>query len=132
MSVIDEARQRLHCKIVYYGPEGSGKSTNLSYIYDRTSGLGPSEHVLREYRRGAYDYLAMSLGEVRGFETHLHLYAVTGAVDCAASRLELLEEVDGVVFVADARACFMTDLSRGSPSRASGWSEPVSSRTSRA
>jgi signal recognition particle receptor subunit beta len=45
----------------------------------------------------------VSLGEVRGWETSLDIWAAPGSDACEAVRAELLQEADGVVFVADLR-----------------------------
>jgi signal recognition particle receptor subunit beta len=45
----------------------------------------------------------LSLGEIRGFKTRLHLYTVPGQVFYDASRKLILKGVDGIVFVADSQ-----------------------------
>lgn len=51
-----------------------------------------------------FDFLPLSLGEIRGFRTRFHLYTVPGQVFYDASRKLILKGVDGVVFVADSQA----------------------------
>ena len=50
-----------------------------------------------------FDFLPLSLGEIRGFRTRFHLYTVPGQVFYDASRKLILKGVDGVVFVADSQ-----------------------------
>jgi mutual gliding-motility protein MglA len=50
-----------------------------------------------------FDFLPLSLGEIRGFKTRFHLYTVPGQVFYDASRKLILKAVDGVVFVADSQ-----------------------------
>jgi signal recognition particle receptor subunit beta len=50
-----------------------------------------------------FDFLPLSLGEVRGFKTRFHLYTVPGQVFYDASRRLILRGVDGVVFCADSQ-----------------------------
>ena len=50
-----------------------------------------------------FDFLPLSLGEIRGFKTRFHLYTVPGQVFYNASRKLILKGVDGVVFVADSQ-----------------------------
>ncbi len=50
-----------------------------------------------------FDFLPLSLGEIRGFRTRFHLYTVPGQVFYNASRKLILKGVDGVVFVADSQ-----------------------------
>jgi len=44
------------------------------------------------------------LGEIRGFKTRFHLFTVPGAPSYVAARRQLLEAVDGILFVADSRS----------------------------
>jgi signal recognition particle receptor subunit beta len=50
-----------------------------------------------------FDFLPLSLGEIRGFKTRFHLYTVPGQVFYDASRKLILKGVDGVVYVADSQ-----------------------------
>lgn len=50
-----------------------------------------------------FDFLPLSLGEIRGFRTRFHLYTVPGQVFYDASRKLILKGVDGIVFVADSQ-----------------------------
>jgi hypothetical protein len=50
-----------------------------------------------------FDFLPISLGEIRGFKTRFHLFTVPGQVFYDASRKLILKGVDGVVFVADSQ-----------------------------
>jgi signal recognition particle receptor subunit beta len=50
-----------------------------------------------------FDFLPLSLGEIRGFKTRFHLYTVPGQVFYDASRRLILRGVDGVVFCADSQ-----------------------------
>ena len=45
-----------------------------------------------------FDFLPLSLGEIRGFKTRFHLYTVPGQVFYDASRKLILKGVDGVIF----------------------------------
>lgn len=50
-----------------------------------------------------FDFLPLSLGDIRGFRTRFHLYTVPGQVFYDASRKLILKGVDGIVFVADSQ-----------------------------
>ena len=50
-----------------------------------------------------FDFLPLSLGDIRGFKTRFHLYTVPGQVFYDASRKLILKGVDGLVFVADSQ-----------------------------
>ncbi len=106
MSFINYMAREINCKIVYYGPGLCGKTTNLQYIYQRTSpdAKGKMISLATETERTLFfDFLPLSLGEIRGFKTRFHLYTVPGQVFYDASRKLILKGVDGVIFVADSQ-----------------------------
>lgn len=106
MSFINYASREINCKIVYYGPGLCGKTTNLQFIYQKTApdSKGKMISLATETERTLFfDFLPLSLGEIRGFKTRFHLYTVPGQVFYDASRKLILKGVDGVVFVADSQ-----------------------------
>src|SRR5882724_178737 len=106
MSFINYSSREINCKIVYYGPGLCGKTTNLQYIYNKTSpsAKGKMISLATETERTLFfDFLPLSLGEIRGFKTRFHLYTVPGQVFYDASRKLILKGVDGVVFVGDSQ-----------------------------
>ncbi len=106
MSFINYSSREINCKLVYYGPGLCGKTTNLQYIYDKTrpAAKGKMISLATETERTLFfDFLPLSLGEIRGFKTRFHLYTVPGQVFYDASRKLILKGVDGVCFVADSQ-----------------------------
>ena len=106
MSFINYSSREINCKIVYYGPGLCGKTTNLQYIYANTNqqAKGKMISLATETERTLFfDFLPLSLGEIRGFKTRFHLYTVPGQVFYDASRKLILKGVDGVCFVADSQ-----------------------------
>jgi signal recognition particle receptor subunit beta len=106
VSFINYSTREINCKIVYYGPGLCGKTTNLRYIFSKTSPKvkGRMISLATDTERTLYfDFLPLSLGEIRGFKTRFHLYTVPGQVFYDASRKLILKAVDGVVFVADSQ-----------------------------
>ncbi len=106
MSFINYSSREINCKIVYYGPGLCGKTTNLQYIYAKTNPEAKGKMISLETeteRTLFFDFLPLSLGEIRGFKTRFHLYTVPGQVFYDASRKLILKGVDGVVFVADSQ-----------------------------
>jgi len=106
MSFINYSSREINCKIVYYGPGLCGKTTNLQHIYNKTNpeAKGKMISLATETERTLFfDFLPLSLGEIRGFKTRFHLYTVPGQVFYDASRRLILKGVDGVVFVADSQ-----------------------------
>ena len=106
MSFINYLSREINCKIVYYGPGLCGKTTNLQWIYQRTAPEAKGKMIslaTEQDRTLFFDFLPLSLGEIRGFKTRFHLYTVPGQVFYDASRKLILKGVDGVVFVADSQ-----------------------------
>lgn len=104
MPLVNYASREITCKIVYYGPARSGKTTNLQQVHA----------MLPEDRRGRivslatemdrtlfFDFLPLDLGRISGFEVRFQLYTVPGQVYYDATRRLVLQGADGVVFVAD-------------------------------
>jgi len=106
MSFINYSTREINCKIVYYGPGLCGKTTNLQYIFRRMNpeSRGKMISLATETDRTLFfDFLPVSMGEIRGFKTRFHLYTVPGQVFYDASRRLILRGVDGVVFCADSQ-----------------------------
>ena len=106
MAFINYSAREINCKLVYYGPGLCGKTTNLKFIYEKTAeeAKGKMISLATETERTLFfDFLPLSLGEIRGFKTRFHLYTVPGQVFYDASRKLILKGVDGVVFVADSQ-----------------------------
>jgi len=108
MVQINFALREVNCKIVYYGPGLSGKTTNLEVIHAKA----PAEHrgeltsIATEGDRTLFfDFLPLNLGTVAGMKTKFQLYTVPGQVFYNSTRKLVLQGVDGIVFVADSRAC---------------------------
>lgn len=104
MALINVAAREIHCKIVYYGPGMSGKTSNLQYIHREapTATRGDLRSIATEQERTLFfDFLPLELGKVRGFQTRLHLYTVPGQVMYERTRVAVLNGADGVVYVAD-------------------------------
>jgi mutual gliding-motility protein MglA len=106
MSFINYSAREINCKIVYYGPPFSGKTTNLEHIYNKTNpdAKGKMSSLATETDRTLFfDFLPLALSEIRGFKTRFHLYTVPGQVLYDVSRKLILKGVDGVVFVGDSQ-----------------------------
>ena len=106
MSFVNYISKEINCKIVYYGPGLGGKTTNIQYIYKKTSGDHKGQVISLNSdneRTLFFDFLPLNLGEIRGFKTRFHLYTVPGQVFYEASRKLVLRGVDGLIFVADSQ-----------------------------
>ncbi len=107
MSLVNFTAREITCKIVYYGPGRSGKTTNLQYVYDQvpTERRGRMVSLATQTDRTLFfDFLPLELGKISGFTTRFQLYTVPGQVYYNVTRRLVLQGADGVVFVADSQA----------------------------
>lgn len=106
MAFINHTTKEINCKIVYYGPGLSGKTTNLEYIYSKTHPQTKGKLVTLNTsteRTLFFDFLPLAVGPIRGFHVRFHVYTVPGQTYYDATRKMILRGVDGVVFVADSQ-----------------------------
>jgi len=107
LSLVNFTTREITCKIVYYGPGRSGKTTNLQYIYGRVPDDRRGRMVslaTQTDRTLFFDFLPIELGSISGFTTRFQLYTVPGQVYYNATRKLVLQGADGVVFVGDSQA----------------------------
>ncbi|MBI4421948.1 MAG: GTPase domain-containing protein [Gemmatimonadetes bacterium] len=106
MSLVNFRAREITCKIVYYGPGRSGKTTNLQYIFGRVPQDRRGNMVslaTQTDRTLFFDFLPIELGTISGFTTRFQLYTVPGQVYYNATRKLVLQGADGVVFVVDSQ-----------------------------
>jgi len=106
MSLVNFTAREITCKIVYYGPGRSGKTTNLQYVYSQVPADRRGQMVslaTQTDRTLFFDFLPLDLGSISGFTTKFQLYTVPGQVYYNATRKLVLQGADGVVFVADSQ-----------------------------
>ena len=112
MALIDFEAAEVHAKIVYFGPELSGKTTTLRAI---AAGVPPEtcgnfRAIASESARTIFsDSLSLDFGTRLGFRLHWHLYSVPGQLRSVGPRAAVLHGADGVVFVADATPLRMAE-----------------------
>jgi signal recognition particle receptor subunit beta len=106
MAEVNPDTGAVNARILYWGPSGSGKSTNLRIIHAklRTDRRGELREVSTPLDPTvSYEILPIELGEMGGVRTRIQVIAVPGDPSQGPTRKQLLDRVDGVVFVADAR-----------------------------
>ncbi len=106
MVSINYSAREVCCKIVYYGPGLSGKTTNLQYVHEKvpSNTKGNLISLATEADRTLYfDFLPINIGTINGFQAKFQLYTVPGQVYYNATRKLVLRGVDGLVFVADSQ-----------------------------
>jgi len=107
MPLVNFTSREITCKLVYYGPGRSGKTSNLLYIHGRVPEARRGRLVslaTQSDRTLFFDFLPLELGVISGFTTRFQLYTVPGQVYYNATRRLVLQGTDGVVFVADSQA----------------------------
>jgi signal recognition particle receptor subunit beta len=99
-------RREVNCKIVYYGPGLSGKTTNLEMVHKKTPSTNRGEltSIATEQDRTLFfDFMPIDLGTVAGMKTKLRLFTVPGQIFYNSTRKLVLQGADGVIFVADSQ-----------------------------
>jgi signal recognition particle receptor subunit beta len=107
MAIFNLKNREIECKIVYYGPGRSGKTTNLEYIF-KTYKKQVTDQLVTIDTEGDrtlfFDFLPMGLGKIKGCDIRVQLYTVPGQVQYSSTRKLVLKGADGIVFVADSFA----------------------------
>ncbi|MGB5139068.1 MAG: GTPase, partial [Candidatus Zixiibacteriota bacterium] len=77
MVSINYSSREVSCKIVYYGPGLSGKTTNLQYVHAKVpkKTRGDLISLATDADRTLYfDFLPINIGAINGFATKFQLY----------------------------------------------------------
>ena len=104
MVQINFALKEVNCKIVFYGPGMSGKTTNLEIVHQKApeENKGELTSISTDGDRTLFfDFMPLDLGNVAGMRTKFQLYTVPGQVYYNSTRKLVLQGCDGVIFVAD-------------------------------
>jgi signal recognition particle receptor subunit beta len=112
MVQINFALKEVNCKIVYYGPGMSGKTTNLEIVHLKApeTHKGELTSIATEGDRTLFfDFMPLDLGTIAGMRTKFQLYTVPGQVYYNSTRKLVLQGVDGVIFVADSQRSKMEE-----------------------
>ncbi len=107
MALINFQQKEIVVKIVYFGPASSGKTTNLRKLHEHI----PSKLVgelatldTEDERTLFFDYFPIKAGAIGRYKLKLQIYSVPGQAYYRATRKMVLQNADGVVFVADSQA----------------------------
>ena len=99
MSIINTNSKEIHCKILYYGPEGSGKKTSLLYIKNNFNKNNLS-FIKLAFKKELFA-LILSIDNIFGFKAYFHIYNVNN--ESKRENKQLLRGTDAVVFVASSK-----------------------------
>ncbi|MBI4748946.1 MAG: GTPase domain-containing protein [Acidobacteria bacterium] len=106
MLAVDHQKKELHCKVVYYGPGLAGKVSNVLSLYNSVRPEFRSKLVTHETDIASeltFHFPAGMFKTPNGYTLHFHFYTTPGAVCCPSNQKMILENVDGVIFVADSQ-----------------------------
>ena len=110
MSTVNLMAREIAAKIVFYGPGLSGKTTTLKRVYDSVKPAHRGELMslpTEADRTLFFDFLPVKVERVGEATVRLALYTVPGQVFYNATRKLVLQNADGVVFVADSQQAMM-------------------------
>ncbi|MGQ4910895.1 MAG: GTP-binding protein [Candidatus Thorarchaeota archaeon] len=91
---------RVHIKIVFYGPSLSGKTTALRWLFANVRSLSKGKIVEISDELGRttfFDFVPVTASEKIVFD----VFTVAGQRRHAASRIKVLRDCDGLIFMAD-------------------------------
>ncbi len=106
MSFVNFSNKEVQLKIVYYGPDLGGKTTNLQMIHRLIApdARGDLTAVAASKDKALYfDFMPLVARAIDRFTTRFQLYTVPGESAGNAARRLVLRGVDGIVFVADSQ-----------------------------
>ncbi len=102
---LDHRSKELNIKVVYCGPELSGKTASYQYVRSKV----PPTRWAGFYSSSisgqldSFDFVPQGLGRIREFTCRLHLFLVVKHVVTENTRRLVLNGADGVIFVADSQ-----------------------------
>src|SRR2546423_14179841 len=102
MVFFNYATMQMAAKIVYYGAGLCGKTTNLHFIYAKTSPGSRGEMVSLETetdRTLFFDLLPIDVGVIGGFKNPLQLSNIPRLVFYKTTRKHVLKDVGRILFV---------------------------------
>jgi len=107
MAVINFARREIIAKLVYYGARGAGTTATLRRLYLEAPGQPVGGMIPFGPQESGESTLVFEMVPARvtipGFTLKLRLYSLPGGLSDPMHRAEILRDLDGVTFVADAR-----------------------------
>ena len=106
MAELDEHRNRLTVKVVFYGPALSGKTTNLTRLHDLLAPELTGDMMTLETegdRTLFFDLFPFGFTAPSGLLIKMKVFTVPGQVAHDGTRKAVLSRADGVIFVADSQ-----------------------------
>ncbi len=103
-----DAQGRIHIKIVFYGPSLSGKTTALRWLFGNVRSLskGRLVEIADDLGRTTFfDFVPITASEKIVFD----VFTTPGQRRHARSRISVLRDADGIIFMADSRPEMMNE-----------------------
>lgn len=107
MAFTNYETNEIHCKALYFGPRGSGKSTNFTAIYQSQENELAHAHSFSKHNNQFFEFLPLVLGKIDKYTVKLHLYTMPKLQVYESVTTTLLKGLDGFVFVFDSRLSAM-------------------------
>ena len=102
MALKSDEKKEVYLKLVYCGPDDSGKIDNLHYIHKR---LNPEQRgdIVNLEPEGIqfFDFSPPNIPEIEGYKIVFHLYICPTEVENKVIAKSVLRGVDGIIFIAD-------------------------------
>ena len=94
--------REIHCKILYVGAKGSGKTENLKSIFHKTQVRLTREPLAFEDKHNApFEFMPISIGQLKDFHVKLHIYTLPEHNLYPTFNMVITRGIDGLVFVVD-------------------------------
>lgn len=103
MALVNHAKKEINVKLVFFGPQGSGKSTSLQFIYKKLKPDCRGQLKTLQTQGGRmmfFDFMPADLPAIEGYRARFHLYTLTGEPLDSPTWKMVMKGVDGVMFVA--------------------------------
>ncbi len=90
-------------KIIYYGPKGSGKKTNLRYIQENAvlANDFPLITIAVGNTNLSVNMMTLPVGKIDDVNTRFLLFSIPGEENSNSALKTFLQDADGVIFIAD-------------------------------
>lgn len=101
--IIDALEKVIQCKIVFFGPALSGKTTSMKALFNHFGKKGEILSVESTVNRTLFfDYGTISF-QKSDWQLKMHIYTTTGQDFYIVTRPVTLRAIDGIIFVADSQ-----------------------------
>jgi len=102
--------REIHCKILYVGARGSGKTENLKSIFHKAQVRLTKEPLTFEDKFNApFEFMPLSIGQLKDFHVKLHIYTLPEHNLYPTFNMVITRGIDGIVFVVDSSLSALQD-----------------------